>query len=88
MKNNAPSQSADKYILRFPDGMREQIAAAAKANNRSMNAEIIARLQSSFEQEVANANQAEGYTIGLADQLRLIVREELQTFVVKLNQAK
>ncbi|WP_027467658.1 Arc family DNA-binding protein [Deefgea rivuli] len=86
MKNNAPSQSADKYILRYPDGMREQIAAAAKANNRSMNAEIVARLQSSFEQEDAKANHAAGETVGLSDQIRLIVREELQTFVVQLKQ--
>lgn len=35
-------------MLRFPDGMRDKIAAAAKENNRSMNAEIIARLEGSF----------------------------------------
>lgn len=87
-KNIPPSRSADKYILRYPDGMREKIAAAAKANNRSMNAEIIARLQSSFEQEVAKANPAAGDPVGLGDQVRLIVREELQTFAVKLSQLK
>ena len=43
------SRSFDKYIVRFPDGMRECIAEAAKASNRSMNAEIVARLQASFE---------------------------------------
>lgn len=42
------SRDADKYIVRFPDGMRDEIAASAKANNRSMNAEIIARLEKSF----------------------------------------
>lgn len=40
-----PSELAGRYIVRFPEGMREQIAAAAKGNNRSINAEIIARLQ-------------------------------------------
>jgi hypothetical protein len=39
----------DKFILRFPDGMRDLIAEAATANNRSMNAEVVSRLQSSFE---------------------------------------
>jgi hypothetical protein len=52
MKTTPPpprtAQDADKYIVRFPDGMRDQIAAAAKANNRSMNAEIVARLQQTF----------------------------------------
>lgn len=35
-------------MLRFPDGMRDQIAEAAKANGRSMNAEIVHRLQISL----------------------------------------
>lgn len=37
-------QDLDKYILRLPDGLRDDIKSAAKANNRSMNAEIISRL--------------------------------------------
>lgn len=37
-------QDSDKYMLRLPDGMREEIKAAATANRRSMNAEIIARM--------------------------------------------
>ena len=43
-------QSEDKYVVRFPNGMRDQIRAAAEANNRSMNAEIIARLERSFNE--------------------------------------
>jgi hypothetical protein len=31
-----------------PDGMRDQLKESAKANNRSLNAEIVARLQDSF----------------------------------------
>lgn len=31
-------------MVRLPDGMRERIAKEAKANNRSMNAEIVHRL--------------------------------------------
>ena len=54
-----PSQTADKYIVRLPDGMRDQIAEAAKAAGRSMNAEIVSRLASSFERstgaELSNA---------------------------------
>lgn len=42
-------QNADKYIVRFPDGMRARIAEAAKANNRSMNSEIVSRLEASFD---------------------------------------
>ncbi|WP_162588343.1 Arc family DNA-binding protein [Variovorax sp. RA8] len=42
------AQAGDKYIVRFPEGMRDRIAEAAKANNRSMNAEILQRLEDSF----------------------------------------
>lgn len=45
---DSASRDADKYIVRFPDGMRDRIAEAAKVNNRSMNAEIVARLEASF----------------------------------------
>jgi hypothetical protein len=45
-------RDSDKFMLRFPDGMRDRIAEAAKANGRSMNAEIIARLQYSFQSAI------------------------------------
>jgi hypothetical protein len=35
---------SDQFPLRFPDGYRDQIKAAAKANGRSMNAEVLYRL--------------------------------------------
>lgn len=44
-----PSETQERFIVRFPDGMRDRIADAAKANNRSMNAEIVARLEQSFQ---------------------------------------
>ena len=40
-----PSDLADKFMLRLPDGMRDALKTAAEGNRRSMNAEIIARLQ-------------------------------------------
>lgn len=43
-----PSEQADRFIIRMPDGLRDRIAQVAKENNRSMNAEIIARLEASF----------------------------------------
>lgn len=35
----------DKFMLRFPDGMRDAIAERAKSNGRSMNSEIIQILE-------------------------------------------
>ncbi|HDR2509892.1 TPA: Arc family DNA-binding protein [Enterobacter roggenkampii] len=36
-----PVREYDKFMLRFPDGMRDAIALRAKKNGRSMNSEII-----------------------------------------------
>lgn len=47
-KKRYPSDKQDQYIVRFPDGMRDRIRDEAAKNNRSMNAEIIARLEASF----------------------------------------
>lgn len=47
-RSSYPSEQADKYLLRLPEGMRERLKAAAQENNRSMNAEIVARLEQSF----------------------------------------
>ena len=59
-----PSETQERFIVRFPDGMRDRIAEAAKSNNRSMNAEIVARLEKSFGgnpwlQEIGLAEQLE-----------------------------
>lgn len=43
-----PSPDRDKFIIRLPDGMRDQIKNAADANNRTMTAEIVARLRQTF----------------------------------------
>ena len=48
--NLPPSKLMDQYALRFPEGLRDKIAAAAKESGRSMNAEIIHRLEASFAQ--------------------------------------
>ncbi len=47
------SRTADKFVVRLPDGMRERIAEVARNHHRSMNSEIIARLEQSLIQEGA-----------------------------------
>jgi hypothetical protein len=39
----------DKFMLRFPDGMRDAIAERAKQNGRSMNSEIVQILQDALD---------------------------------------
>lgn len=48
MKTQSPSKAADQFVVRLPLGMRERIAEAARAGSRSMNSEIVARLEKSF----------------------------------------
>lgn len=65
-KGQFPSDRLDQYMLRFPDGMRDRIKTAAEASGRSMNAEIVERLEESFafpqkeaklRREIAEINQ-------------------------------
>jgi len=51
MVNNTiyPSDLADKFMLRLPDGMRSLIKEQAAGNGRSMNAEIVFRLKQAYE---------------------------------------
>lgn len=45
MSLNGNSRTADKFVVRLPDGMRERIAEIANTNHRSMNSEIILHLE-------------------------------------------
>lgn len=87
MTARAP-QEQDKYIVRFPEGMREHLKEAAARSGRSLNAEIVTRLEASFagaygaagnavDQVFVNAMQAlvEGPQ-PIADQFRLKLLSE------------
>lgn len=43
----------DKFMLRFPDGMRDAIAKRAKQNGRSMNSEIVQILEDALNRDPA-----------------------------------
>lgn len=60
--SKAPSRSQDQFIVRLPDGMRDRIKAAAEANRRSMNAEIVAALEDKFPNDVDLAGVAYALT--------------------------
>ena len=76
MTQESPSRDQDKFMVRMPEGMRERIAEAAKANNRSMNAEIVARLEESFPPERP-----------LSAQLQVLMNEQLRTLHAKKSAA-
>ena len=45
------SRVQDKFVIRLPNGLRPEIAAVASRNQRSMNGEIIIRLERSLSLE-------------------------------------
>ena len=47
-KKQFPSDKQDQFMIRFPDGMRDTLKEIANASGRSLNAEIIDRLEKSL----------------------------------------
>ncbi len=43
-----PHRGLDKFVLGLPEGMRDKVGVAARTNKRTMNAEIVQRLEASF----------------------------------------
>jgi predicted DNA-binding protein len=43
-----PGRGSDQFVIRFPEGMRDRLAKVAAANGRSMNAELVHRLETSM----------------------------------------
>lgn len=50
-------QPQDKYVIRFPDGMRDRLKDEAATNKRSLNAEIIARLEHTLAEPSPDAHR-------------------------------
>lgn len=73
------SREQDKFVLRLPDGLRDRITTLASKNHRSMNSEIINRLERSMVNTELCTLQAQ-----LIQQLsdRIV---ELETRVPELN---
>lgn len=51
-------QTEPQYKLRMPHELRDKIKASAENKNRSMNADIVARLEQSFLKDFHSANTA------------------------------
>ncbi len=73
-------RDSDQFNLRFPDGMRDRIKEAAKQSGRSMNAEIIYRLQTTLEMDAYVPGPNAHPDDGLSD-------EALFELVLKLSTA-
>jgi len=56
MSAGSPSSLADKSMLRFPPGMKDELKSSAHANYRSLNAEIVTRLRRDMDREKSASN--------------------------------
>lgn len=52
MPNKPQRKDEEKFVVRLPAGMRKRIADKARNNTRSMNGEIVYRLERADELEV------------------------------------
>jgi hypothetical protein len=77
------SRTADKFVVRLPDGMREKIAEVARGHHRSMNSEIISRLERSILEEEA-VTGVEQPIIGHIDEI--IQKLDVQPWVPQVGQ--
>lgn len=57
-RKNYPSQLADQFMLRLPDGWRDTLKQLAAKNRRSMNSEILAALERVVMGENEKAGEA------------------------------
>lgn len=87
-KDLPPSRTAEQFVVRFPEGMRDRIAEAAKASGRSMNAEIVQRLADSFENNNAASGLLEIENKHLAHKLNSTRRVALHAIEVMLEAIK
>lgn len=56
----------EKFVVRFPDGMRDVVAERAKRNGRSMNSEIVDIISNAVSQP-ALAQEGIDYLLGLTE---------------------
>lgn len=76
MVQESPSRKLDQYIVRFPAGMRDRLKDEAAANNRSLNAEIIARLERTLDPDQAVHPVALAVTEEIVERVVRKIREE------------
>lgn len=76
MTNLPPSRTADKIIVRLPDGMRDKLRARADANHRSVTAEVVSILALAVgESEAQDINALRVKLSMVNDQMRAAAQQ-------------
>jgi hypothetical protein len=72
------NQRDPQYKLRWSEDLRQKIAQSAKEHNRSMNADIVARLEQSFDEPMA-------FDPADAEMVTKLVAQSMQGLLVALK---
>lgn len=72
--------------FRMPYALYEQLKASAAANHRSVNAELVARLEASFgaTSEISAVDEVHPASPAVTDKVYSISRDELQSLVMEI----
>lgn len=73
-----PSETQDRFIVRFPEGMRERIRLMANDYGRSMNAQIVFMLQEYFDRLDTEVNELQAATARTEDQTADLLNPKIQ----------
>lgn len=80
-----------QYQLRLPQELRDKIKESAGEHNRSMNADIVARLEQTFEAAIVLTEVEKADYEELKQELKKdmkVIAEELSTLVDKFTEYK
>lgn len=72
-------------MLRFPEGLRDRIKSVAEANNRSMNAEIVATLREKYPPKHVRLDMLEFFLEGYTSKLRIALSNNDQEAAEKFR---
>ncbi|KFB10486.1 Arc family DNA-binding protein [Nitratireductor basaltis] len=88
------SRGSEQAMIRLPDGLRDQLKAAAEQNGRSMNAEIIWRIenyqkaQAAWAQVDSELAKLEGEVESQSDEIARLYEERSSLFEMLNNQER
>lgn len=84
MRDPYPSETQDRFMVRLPDGMRDKIRVAADAAKRTMSAEIVARLEATFQDDFGVPDFVTGDRIDTLSEDLEALRAEVRALAMKL----
>lgn len=83
---NTSNQAVDKFVVRLPRSLKAEITAYSRRYHRSMNSEIVIRLEESIETEQANTRNQVNNRINEPSPVSDIdiFKKELSPFEIRL----